>query len=162
MSSQVFTILVMTHGHSSKTRHPPHTHTITQRPTLLFVNNIALFLFSFCFMQSPGGEHCNLFCKHHGLMRIITEFRCVGFAARQLNPFSAAVRLVYMQSVCYGHKLWGQVMKGTLYSWCSKYIVCVFVSIAGRNTTNEELESMLESDNPAIFTSGVSGNTDCS
>lgn len=27
---------------------------------------------------------------------------------------------------------------------------------AGRNTTNEELESMLESDNPAIFTSGVS------
>ncbi|MGH0134325.1 UNVERIFIED_CONTAM: hypothetical protein FKN15_051727 [Acipenser sinensis] len=26
---------------------------------------------------------------------------------------------------------------------------------AGRNTTNEELESMLESDNPAIFTSGI-------
>ncbi|MEQ2237944.1 Syntaxin-1A, partial [Ilyodon furcidens] len=25
----------------------------------------------------------------------------------------------------------------------------------GRNTTNEELESMLESDNPAIFTSGI-------
>lgn len=32
---------------------------------------------------------------------------------------------------------------------------CVFVLLAGRNTTNEELESMLESDNPAIFTSGV-------
>lgn len=30
------------------------------------------------------------------------------------------------------------------------------VLLAGRNTTNEELESMLESDNPAIFTSGVS------
>lgn len=30
---------------------------------------------------------------------------------------------------------------------------------AGRNTTNEELESMLESDNPAIFTSGVSAAT---
>ncbi|KPP72584.1 hypothetical protein Z043_108399, partial [Scleropages formosus] len=34
--------------------------------------------------------------------------------------------------------------------------VCVFVlTSAGRNTTNEELESMLESDNPAIFTSGI-------
>lgn len=31
-----------------------------------------------------------------------------------------------------------------------------FAFLAGRNTTNEELESMLESDNPAIFTSGVS------
>ncbi|CAF97409.1 unnamed protein product, partial [Tetraodon nigroviridis] len=29
------------------------------------------------------------------------------------------------------------------------------LEITGRNTTNEELESMLESDNPAIFTSGV-------
>ncbi|KAG7215602.1 hypothetical protein INR49_022128 [Caranx melampygus] len=28
-------------------------------------------------------------------------------------------------------------------------------SSTGRNTTNEELESMLESDNPAIFTSGI-------
>lgn len=35
----------------------------------------------------------------------------------------------------------------------------VFVLLAGRNTTNEELESMLESDNPAIFTSGVSDAT---
>lgn len=33
---------------------------------------------------------------------------------------------------------------------------CVCAVLAGRNTTNEELESMLESDNPAIFTSGVS------
>lgn len=33
--------------------------------------------------------------------------------------------------------------------------ICLFL-LAGRNTTNEELESMLESDNPAIFTSGVS------
>uniref|UniRef100_A0A3Q2PNZ0 Syntaxin-1A n=1 Tax=Fundulus heteroclitus TaxID=8078 RepID=A0A3Q2PNZ0_FUNHE len=29
------------------------------------------------------------------------------------------------------------------------------LEITGRNTTNEELESMLESDNPAIFTSGI-------
>ncbi|XP_029556171.1 syntaxin-1A isoform X5 [Salmo trutta] len=29
------------------------------------------------------------------------------------------------------------------------------LDISGRNTTNEELESMLESDNPAIFTSGI-------
>ncbi len=36
---------------------------------------------------------------------------------------------------------------------------CVFALVAGRNTTNEELESMLESDNPAIFTSGVSDTT---
>lgn len=35
----------------------------------------------------------------------------------------------------------------------------VFALLAGRNTTNEELESMLESDNPAIFTSGVSDTT---
>lgn len=35
----------------------------------------------------------------------------------------------------------------------------VFALPAGRNTTNEELESMLESDNPAIFTSGVSATT---
>lgn len=35
----------------------------------------------------------------------------------------------------------------------------VGVLSAGRNTTNEELESMLESDNPAIFTSGVSAAT---
>lgn len=35
----------------------------------------------------------------------------------------------------------------------------MFVIVAGRNTTNEELESMLESDNPAIFTSGVSDHT---
>lgn len=35
----------------------------------------------------------------------------------------------------------------------------VFALLAGRNTTNEELESMLESDNPAIFTSGVSDPT---
>lgn len=32
--------------------------------------------------------------------------------------------------------------------------VCV---LAGRQTTNEELEDMLESGNPAIFTQGVSG-----
>nr|XP_029527728.1 syntaxin-1A-like [Oncorhynchus nerka] len=31
----------------------------------------------------------------------------------------------------------------------------VFVIVSGRNTTNEELESMLESDNPAIFTSEI-------
>ncbi|MBN3309016.1 STX1A protein, partial [Amia calva] len=29
------------------------------------------------------------------------------------------------------------------------------LEITGRNTTNDELESMLESDNPAIFTSGI-------
>ncbi|XP_061538559.1 syntaxin-1A isoform X4 [Phycodurus eques] len=29
------------------------------------------------------------------------------------------------------------------------------LEITGKNTTNEELESMLESDNPAIFTSGI-------
>lgn len=31
-------------------------------------------------------------------------------------------------------------------------------NIAGKNTTDEELEEMLESGNPAIFTSGVSAS----
>ena len=32
----------------------------------------------------------------------------------------------------------------------------ILVFVAGRATTNEELEDMLESGNPAIFTQGVS------
>lgn len=31
-----------------------------------------------------------------------------------------------------------------------------FIIIAGRQTTNEELEEMLEQGNPAVFTQGVS------
>lgn len=34
--------------------------------------------------------------------------------------------------------------------------LCLFCSAAGKKTTDEELEEMLESGNPAIFTSGVS------
>ena len=36
----------------------------------------------------------------------------------------------------------------------SKFIF--YIILAGRTTTNEELEEMLESNNPAIFTQGVS------
>lgn len=35
-------------------------------------------------------------------------------------------------------------------------MLCSFCSKAGKKTTDEELEEMLESGNPAIFTSGVS------
>ena len=35
-------------------------------------------------------------------------------------------------------------------------MVIINFSSAGRSTTNEELEEMLESGNPAIFTQGVS------
>lgn len=41
-----------------------------------------------------------------------------------------------------------------MYQKCSNVIK--LFSLAGRNTTNEELEDMLESGNPAIFTQGVS------
>lgn len=82
---------------------------------------------------------------------------CISLAVEWFNPLSAAVRLVYMLSVCQGLKhievrdCKARYMSGAVN-------VYVYVSVAGRNTTNEELESMLESDNPAIFTSGVSGN----
>lgn len=33
--------------------------------------------------------------------------------------------------------------------------VCIRYSLAGRTTTNEELEEMLEQGNPAVFTQGV-------
>lgn len=40
--------------------------------------------------------------------------------------------------------------------------LCFFWDAAGKNTTDEELEEMLESGNPSIFTSGVSGcETSC-
>ena len=39
------------------------------------------------------------------------------------------------------------------HTFCSLYEILI---IAGKTTTNEELEDMLESGNPAIFTQGVS------
>lgn len=36
------------------------------------------------------------------------------------------------------------------------WLTCVVSLAAGRTTTSEELEDMLESGNPAIFSSGVS------
>lgn len=36
-------------------------------------------------------------------------------------------------------------------------MLCSFCHKAGKKTTDEELEEMLESGNPTIFTSGVSG-----
>jgi len=44
-------------------------------------------------------------------------------------------------------------------NWCKVINVFLHLTVlAGRATTNDELENMLESGNPAIFTQGVSGN----
>ena len=44
----------------------------------------------------------------------------------------------------------------TIYQLIDMYIL--YFCAAGRSTTNDELEDMLESGNPAIFTQGVSDN----
>lgn len=40
--------------------------------------------------------------------------------------------------------------------WEINHIFCLKICLAGRTTTNEELEEMLEQGNSAVFTQGVS------
>lgn len=45
-----------------------------------------------------------------------------------------------------------------VFEFIIKFLIWINVSLAGRQTTNEELEEMLEQGNPAVFTQGVSYN----
>ena len=56
--------------------------------------------------------------------------------------------MVFIATLCRG------VCNSTVSWWLQQH--CVVVFAAGRSTTDTELESMLESGNPAIFTQGVS------
>lgn len=55
---------------------------------------------------------------------------------------------------CWGRCLVGNCKWNSTLSLYFMYFLCYK---AGKKTTDEELEEMLESGNPAIFTSGVSG-----
>ena len=64
---------------------------------------------------------------------------------------------------CKGHGLQSEVTAFLVFrellQWCalvSHLTLYLFCAKAGKKTTDEELEEMLESGNPAIFTSGVS------
>ena len=68
-----------------------------------------------------------------------------------------------MGECCKGHGLYREVtflIFRDLIRWCFTVILYLtlyfFCYKAGKKTTDEELEEMLESGNPAIFTSGVS------